>query len=269
MIKAKDTTKIKESVKKVKKKQVKKNEFGINIEEMAKAGVNFGHRISIRHPKMKPYLTGTKSTVHIINLEKTVEKLEQALKFIQEIASEGKSILLVGTKIQHRELIKELAHANNLPYIVERWLGGTFTNFEVIRKRNEYFKDLERKQKEGELEKYTKKENIRLNRELVKLRTKFEGTRDMNELPGAILVIDARKDAIAVKEARMKNIKVIALVDTNIDPTLIDYPIPANDDAISSVKYILDKVDLAFKTKKSKSKEEEKKEEKKEVKKEA
>ena len=217
-------------------------DFKLDIEEMAKAGLHFGHRISRGHPKMRPYLAGVRNTVHIIDLEKTKEKLVEALSFLQQLILENKILLIVGTKVQVKELVKNMAEELNLPYVTERWLGGTFTNFEVIKKRVEYFKELERKKKEGELEKYTKKEKAKIDQELKDLERKFGGIKNLERLPDAILVLDMKKDNLAVKEARMKGIKVIAISHTNVDPTLADYPIPANDDAISSVKYILDKV---------------------------
>lgn len=223
-------------------KKIKNNDFQLDIEEMAKAGLHFGHRTSRLHPKMKPYLEGVRNTVHIIDLEKTKEKFIEALKFIQEIISQGKVLLLIGTKIQVKNLVKEMAGECSLPYVNERWLGGTFTNFEIMKKRIEYFKDLERKKKEGELEKYTKKERAKIDQELSKLEIKFGGLKNLEKLPEAIFVLDMKKDNLAVKEARRKGVKVIGIADTNVDPTLADYPIPANDDAISSVKYILEKV---------------------------
>jgi len=222
--------------------KTKETDFKLDTEEMARAGVHFGHRISRVHPKMKPYLQGVRNTVHIISLEKTAEKLKEALKFIQELISEGKTLLLVGTKIQVKDLVKDIAKDCSLPYINERWLGGTFTNFDVIKKRVEYFKDLEKKKAEGELEKYTKKERAKIDQELRDLEIKFGGIKNLEKLPDAIFVLDMKKDDLAVKEAKMKGIKVIGISDTNVDPTLADYPIPANDDAISSVKYILEKV---------------------------
>jgi len=223
-------------------KSLKTKDFKIDTDEMARAGLHFGHKTSKCHPKMKPFLYGARNDVHIIDLEKTKEKLEEVLKFIQELISENKTLLLVGTKIQIKDLVKEIATECGLPYVSERWLGGTLTNFETILKRLNYFKDLEKKKAGGELEKYTKKERAKFNQELQNLEIKFEGIKDLARLPDAILVLDIRKDNLAVKEARMKRIKVIGIVDTNCDPTLADYPIPANDDPISSVKYILEKV---------------------------
>lgn len=222
--------------------KTEKKEFNIDPEEMTQAGLPFGHRTSRIHPKMMPFLYGARNTVHIIDMEKTKKEFEKALKFIQQLISENKILLLVGTKIQVKDLVKEIAKECALPYINERWLGGTFTNFEIIKKRIDYFKDLERKKSGGELEKYTKKERAKIDQELHGLEIKFGGIKEMEKLPEAIFVLDMRKDDLAVKEAKMKGIKVIGISDTNVDPTLADYPIPANDDAISSVKYILEKV---------------------------
>ena len=224
------------------KTKIEKNKFNIKTEEMIVAGLHLGHRTSRVHPKMKPYLSGVKNTVHIIDMEKTAEKLEEALKFIQELILEKKTLLFIGTRVQAKELVKSFAIENSLPYINERWLGGTFTNFEIIKKRLFYFKDLEKKRKEGDLEKYTKKERFKIDQELCRLEIKFGGIKEMEKLPEAVFVLDMKKDHLAVKEARMKGIKVIAIADTNVDPTLADYPIPANDDAIQSISYILEKV---------------------------
>ncbi len=227
-------------------KATKKEEIKIDTEEMAQAGLHFGHRTSRVHPKIKPYLFGTRNNIHIIDLEKTAEKLKEALKFIQEIIAENKILLMVGTKIQTKDLVKEMAESLNLPYVNERWLGGTFTNFENIKKRIEYFKDLERKKAAGELEKYTKKERAKIDQELKDLGKKIGGIKAMEKLPDAILALDMKKDFLAVKEAREKGVKVIGVAHTNVDPNLADFPIPANDDAASSIKYILDKVKEAI-----------------------
>ncbi|MBZ9569726.1 30S ribosomal protein S2 [Patescibacteria group bacterium] len=237
-------------------KTAKKTDFRISLEEMAKAGVHFGHRTSRSHPKMKPYLAGVRNTIHIIDLEKTAEKLKEALKFIQELISENKILLLIGTKIQVKDLVKEIAIECGLSYVSERWLGGTFTNFKTISKRIEYFKDLERKKTEGSFEKYTKKERLNIDRELRDLEIKFGGIKNLQLLPDAIFVLGMKKDEIAIREAKKKGIKIIGIAHTNVDPTLVDYPIPANDDAISSVKYILEKVKEVILKAKSKTKKE-------------
>ncbi len=219
-----------------------KSKYNISVSEMTEAGLNFGHRTSRIHPKMKPYISGVKNTVHVIDLEQTANRLEKALDFMAKLVSENKTILFIGTKVQVRDLLKETAIECDVPYISERWLGGTFTNFKTIKKRIDHFKGLEEKKQKRELEKYTKKERLNIDKELQDLETKFGGIKTMTGLPDAIFVLDMKKDSLAVKEARMKNIPVIAISDTNVDPTLATYPIPANDDAISSVKYILDKV---------------------------
>jgi small subunit ribosomal protein S2 len=222
--------------------RAKKADFNISPEDMAKAGLHFGHRTSRVHPKMKPYLFGVRNGVHIIDLEKTAEKLKEALSFIQQLISEEKALLLIGTKVQVKDLVKSTAEECGLPYVSERWLGGTFTNFETIKKRIDYFKEMARKKAEGDLEKYTKKERLEMDKELRELETKVGGIKELTKLPDAIFVLDMIKDKLAIKEAEKKGITIIALSDTSSDPTLVDYAIPANDDAISSVKYILDKV---------------------------
>lgn len=218
------------------------NDFGISIEEMTKAGVCFGHKTTKIHPKMNPYLAGIKNTIHLIDLEKTAENLKTALNFIREIISQGKILLFVGTKIPIKKITQECAQDCGLPYVTERWLGGTFTNFPTIKKRIDYWKDLEAKKEKGELEKYTKKEKAKINQELTKFQIKFQGIKNLETLPEAIFVVDMRENKLAIKEAKRKGVKVIAIADTNVDPTLADYPIPGNDDAISAVKYILEKV---------------------------
>ncbi len=204
--------------------------------------MHFGHSVSRLHPKMKPFVSGIKNNVHMIDMEKSAKEFEQTLKYILNLAADGKTILFVGTKIQARALVKNAAESCRMPYVVERWLGGTITNFETILKRVQYFKDLESKKAYGDFEKYTKKERLLFDRELESLKKKFEGIRNMVKLPDAVFILDMKKDIIVAREAKRKGIKIIGVVDTNIDPTLADYIIPANDDAISSIKYILEKI---------------------------
>jgi len=217
-------------------------EFKIGPNEMVEAGLHFGHRTSKVHPKMKPYIYTVKNGIHIINLEETKKKLDEVLEFIEKLVKENKTLLLVGTKIQFKGLIKEIAQEANIPYITRRWLGGTFTNFGTIRKRIDYFKNLEERKKTGELDKYTKKERAKMDKKIQNLEVKFGGIKNMDNIPDVIFVTDLKRDGLAVKEARKKGVKVIAIADTDANPSLADYIIPANDDAISSVKYILDKV---------------------------
>lgn len=214
----------------------------LNVEEMQTAGLHFGHNISRLHPKMKPFVSGIKNNVHIFDLEKTAKEFEKALKFISTMVADGKTILFVGTKIQIREFVKNAAAESGMPYVTERWLGGTITNFETISKRVQYYKDLENKKLTGGLEKYTKKERLMFDKELEKLKTKFEGIKHMVKLPDAVFILDVRKDITVAREAKRKGITVVGVTDTNIDPTWADYAIPANDDAISSIRYILEKV---------------------------
>ncbi len=213
----------------------------INVEEMAQAGLHFGHKTSKVHPKMEPYLYGVRNTVHILDLDKTKEKLEAALKFLWQIISEGKVLLVVGTKVQVKNLVKDFAEQCGFPYVNERWIGGTFTNFEIIRKRIDYFKGLQEKKDKGELEKYTKKEQAEMNQELKDFNRKFGGIKDMDKLPDAVFVLSMEKDNLAVEEAKKKNIPIIGVADTDTNPVPADHLIPANDDAVSAIGYILDK----------------------------
>jgi small subunit ribosomal protein S2 len=226
--------------------ETKKDKINLDTTKMAEAGLHFGHRTSRINPKMKPYLAGVRNAVHLIDLEKTKEKLAQALGFIQKLISDNKTLLLVGTKIQVRSLVKEAALACDIPYVSERWLGGTFTNLGTILKRIEFYQDLAKKKAGGELEKYTKKEKAKIDKKLKEFETKFGGIKNLKELPGAVFVCDLLKDRLAVKEAKIKGVPIIGICDTNVDPALADFVIPANDDAISSVKYILEKVKEAI-----------------------
>lgn len=216
--------------------------ISISVDEMSQVGVNLGHKVSKLHPKMKGYVSGIKNNVHIFDLEKTAKELEKALAFVSKIVSEGKTIVFVATKIQLKAIVQQAAEECGVPYVTERWLGGTLTNFETIQKRVTYFKDLEKKKQTGELEKYTKRERLDFDREIAKLKTKFEGIRNMQKLPDAVFIFGIDKDITAAREAKRKGIKIVALVDTNVNPDIVDYPIPANDDAISAVSYIIEKV---------------------------
>jgi len=218
----------------------------ISVEEMEKSGVSFGHKVAKLHPKMKPYIAGIKNNVQVFDLEKTAKELEKTLNYISKIVSEGKSIVFVGTKIQLRAIVQQAAADCGISYVTERWLGGTFTNFETIQKRVNYYKDLERKKESGELAKYTKKERLNFDKELAILKSKFEGIRNMTKLPEAVFIFGLDKDLACAKEARKKGIKIVAIADSNVNPEIADYPIPANDDAISAVRYIIDKVKEAI-----------------------
>lgn len=206
------------------------------------AGLQFGHRSSRVHPKMNPFISASRNSTHIINLEKTAENLKEALEFIKTSLAEGKTLLLVGTKVQAKDIVKEIAEECKFPYVNERWLGGTFTNFNTIQKKIWHLKDLEKNRETGELNKYTKKERLEIDKEIEDLEIRIGGIKNLDKIPDIIFVLDVKKDHLAVKEAKAKGVKVVAITDTNIDPTTVDYPIPANDDALSSIKYILDKL---------------------------
>ena len=214
----------------------------LSVDEMTKAGLQFGHKKSNIHPKMKPYLSGVRNTVFIIDLNKTTGLFEAALEAIRKIVAQDKVMIMVGTKVQFKKMVKETAEVCGFPVVTERWLGGTFTNFGIIKKRLDYFKDQSRKMAAGEFEKYTKKEIAVINKDLKDLERKFGGIKTLEKMPEAVFVVDMKKDKLAVKEARENGIKVIGIADVNIDPGLADFPIIANDDAMSSVGYILNKI---------------------------
>lgn len=219
----------------------KNNQQG-TIEKMAAAGLYFGHKTSKKHPKMEPYIYGTKNGVHIIDLNKTEEKIKEASDFIEKSVAENKKIVLIGTKVQIRKIVEETAIACGFSYVTNRWLGGTITNFESIKSRIDHLRDLRKKKEEGDLEKYTKKEQLMISREIESLEDKFGGLENLEETPDILIVLDMVGDITAVKEAKIKEIKIVGIIDTDTDPNLADYPIPANDDAISSIKYILDRI---------------------------
>lgn len=207
-------------------------------EEMLKAGVHFGHQTTKWNPKMEPYIFTVKNNVHIIDLEKTVPKLKEALDFLREIVTQEGIVLFVGTSPAAKKVTKDAALKCQMPYISERWIGGTLTNFKVISKRLEYFRDLENKKESGELKKYTKKEQHEFDKELTKLEKRFGGIKKMTKIPEALFIFDAKENSLAIKEAKRTGVKIVALCDTNVDPKDIDYPIPSNDDAISSLELL-------------------------------
>ncbi|MFH1388257.1 MAG: 30S ribosomal protein S2 [Patescibacteria group bacterium] len=213
-----------------------------SLEEMLKQGVHFGHRTSKWNPKMEQYIFTTRNNVHIIDLEQTYDKFKQALNFIQDIKKKNGTIIFVGTKIAVKEITKKIAEESKAFHITERWIGGTLTNFPIISERLKYFRELEEKKKTGGLKKYVKKEQHEFDVELQKLERRFGGIKNMTKLPDALLVVDAYKEKLAIKEARMKNIPIIGLCDTNANPTIIDYPVPMNDDSISSLTLILETI---------------------------
>jgi len=211
----------------------------VDMKSMLKAGVHFGHQKARRSPKMNEYIFGTKNGINIIDLEKTVAKLEEATQFVKKIVAEGQQILFVGTKKQAKRLVESAAKRCGMPFVVERWLGGTFTNFRIISERARYLRDGQEKMKKGEYGKYTKFEQMKIGEELDKLENKMGGIKQMIKFPGAIFVTGILEDNLAIQEARIKKIPIIALADTNVDPSQIDYPIPANEDAVSSLRLMI------------------------------
>lgn len=220
----------------------------IDIKALLESGAHFGHKTSRWHPKMAPYIHSKRQGGHIINLEKTVEALEKALPELTKIAANGKKILFVGTKKQLKDITKASAESVNMPYVTVRWVGGTLTNVETINKQIKKLHDLERRMASGELEmRYSKLEVQRFQEEIDLLNERYGGIKEMNEQPAAIIVVDAIQDKNAIKEANSLKLPVFAITDTNVDPTNIDYIIPANDDAIKAVQLILDYMVAAIK----------------------
>lgn len=208
----------------------------VTMKQLLEAGVHFGHQTRRWNPKMKPYIFADKNGIYIIDLQKTVRMFKRAYQFVRETVAEGKSVLFVGTKRQAQESIEEEAIRCTMPYVNHRWLGGMLTNFQTIRKGIERLKELEAMAEDGRLQGYTKKEIMHLQKEKAKLLKNLGGIKDMRELPGAVFIVDSRREYIAVKEARKLGIPVVAIVDTNCDPDEVDYVIPGNDDAIRAIK---------------------------------
>jgi small subunit ribosomal protein S2 len=209
------------------------------MEELLAAGVHFGHQSSRWHPKMKPFIYGVRGGVHITNLDETVRLLPQALDFLSGIAARGGSVLFVGTKPQARELVKAAAESCGQPYVHNRWLGGTMTNFAEIKRLIKKFVDLKDKQAKGELAKYTKQEQVWFARDIEDMDRKVGGIQTMMTTPDAIVIIDIKAEKTALMEAKQKNVPVVAIVDTNVNPDQVDYPIPGNDDGIKSIGLML------------------------------
>ena len=212
----------------------------VAMKQLLEAGVHFGHQTRRWDPKMAEYIFQARNGIHIIDLQKTSKKIDEAYNFLKEQAEEGKDILFVGTKKQAQECIKEAAIKCNMFYIDQRWLGGMLTNFDTIKTRIQRLKDLETMQEDGTFDVLPKKEVIGLKKEMEKLEKNLGGIKEMTSLPGVIFVVDPKKERIAILEAKKLNIPVVGLVDTNCSPEDVDYPIPGNDDAIRAVKLITD-----------------------------
>ena len=212
----------------------------VAMKQLLEAGVHFGHQTRRWDPKMAEYIFQARNGIHIIDLQKTSKKLDEAYAFLKEQAEEGKTVLFVGTKKQAQECVKEAAEKCGMYYVDQRWLGGMLTNFDTIRARVQRLKDLEAMQEDGTFDVLPKKEVILLKKEMEKLERNLGGIKEMDKIPGVIFLVDPKKEKIAVLEAKKLNIPVIGLVDTNCNPEEVDYPIPGNDDAIRAVKLIAD-----------------------------
>lgn len=206
------------------------------LEEMLKAGVHFGQKTSRWHPKMTPFIFGARGGIHIINLETTQEKLKEALEYIKGVAARGGTVLFVGSKRQARNIVKESATSCGMPYVTERWLGGTLTNFGQIKKSLKRLRTLRDQDSKGELKKYTKKEQLLLRREIKDMDRKLGGIIDMEKIPEAVFVVDIKTEKTAVAEAQVTKTKVVAVCDSNVNPDKVSYIIPANDDSVKSIK---------------------------------
>lgn len=210
----------------------------VSMKQLLEAGVHFGHQTRRWNPKMAEYIFTERNGIYIIDLQKTVKKLDEAYNFVKEVSMEGKNVLFVGTKKQAQDSVKEEAERAGAYYVNARWLGGMLTNFTTIRKRIARLKQLRQMQEDGTFDLLPKKEVIKLNLEIEKLEKFMGGIKDMPEMPGAMFIVDPRKEKIAVAEAKKLGIPVVAIVDTNCDPDEVDYVIPGNDDAIRAVKLI-------------------------------
>ena len=212
----------------------------VAMKQLLEAGVHFGHQTRRWDPKMAEYIFQARNGIHIIDLQKTSKKIDEAYAFIKEQAEEGKTVLFVGTKKQAQECMKEAAQKCGMYYVDQRWLGGMLTNFETIRGRVQRLKDLETMQEDGTFDVLPKKEVILLKKEMEKLEKNLGGIKEMEQIPGVIFLVDPKKERIAILEAKKLNIPVVGLVDTNCNPEELDFPIPGNDDAIRAVKLIAD-----------------------------
>ena len=211
----------------------------VSMSYLLEAGVHFGHQTKRWNPKMKEYIYNSRDDIYIIDLQKTVEKMEEAYAALNKIASEGGKVLYVGTKKQAQDVCKEEAERAGMYYVTERWLGGTLTNFKTIRKRVNRLEEIEKMEADGTFEKLPKKEVVGLKKEYEKLDKNLHGIREMTKLPQAIIIVDSTKEYNAIREARKLGIPVFGLIDTNCDPDMIDYVLPGNDDAVRSIKVVL------------------------------
>jgi small subunit ribosomal protein S2 len=212
----------------------------VSMKALLEAGVHFGHRTRRWNPKMKPFIFTERNGIHIIDLQQTIVRLEQAYNLVRDTVANGGSVLFVGTKKQAQESIIQAAEKCSMPYIEQRWLGGTLTNWQTIRQRLAYLMELERRRDTGDLERLPKKETLRLEQLIDKLNRRLGGLKKMTRLPNLVVIVDVRREAIAVKECNILSVPIMAMVDTNCDPDPIDFVIPSNDDAIRAIKLIVE-----------------------------
>ncbi|MEK7615492.1 MAG: 30S ribosomal protein S2 [Patescibacteria group bacterium] len=209
-----------------------------SLTDMLKAGMHFGHTTSRWHPKMEPFIFGERGGIHILNLEMTQKLLDEALEQMKQIVSRGGIVLFVGTKSQAQSIVRKYAEACGMPFVVDRWLGGTLTNFRQIKETLKRFKMLKDQRDKGELRKYTKKEQLEIAREIEDMTVRIGGIEDMTKVPEAMFVIDIRTERTSVEEANVTKTKVFAVCDSNVNPKGVDYVIPANDDAVKSIELL-------------------------------
>lgn len=215
------------------------------IPEMLKAGIHFGHQKSRWHPKMKPFIFGARNGVHVIDLDKTTEELQKAYTYVKNISAEGKTILFVGTKRQARDYVQAAAESCGSPYLVERWIGGLITNFDECKRRLKKYKSLKEMFATGEIEKYTKKEQGEFKKQIEKMDKYLKGLTSLEKIPDALYIADVRVEKTAVTEANRVDVPMVAVCDSNVNPEKVLFPIPANDDAIHSIKMIVDVIAVA------------------------
>lgn len=216
------------------------------LKEMIEAGVCYGHRKTRTHPRMRPYIFSTRNNIELINLEATLVFLDKTKDFLKEKISQGASVLMVATQPAAQKIIEDFAQKYNFPYMTERWLGGILTNFKVINQRMAYYLDLKKKKEQGELDKYTKKEQLKINEELAKMGKAFSGLVSLNKLPDILFVVDAIEHQTAVREAHRLNIPIVAIMSTDCDLKAADYPIVANDHSRTSIEWIMKYLEPAF-----------------------
>lgn len=226
----------------------------ISLEELLETGAHFGHQTKRWNPKMEEYLYGSENGVHIFDLTKTKPLIEEALEFLTASAKEGKAILLLGTKKQVKEKVREVAQKAGVPYVNERWLGGTISNFDQMRKSLKKLSEMKENMASGGYSEFTKKERLLIEREITRLERFFGGLTGVEKAPDIIFVVDTKKEISAIREASRKGVTIVGVVDSNSDPDMVDYIIPMNDDAAKAVEYILDKVGQAILDGKSKHK---------------